>query len=437
MALALGFIAPFSPAYAQITERAGLVTQINKAGLQYTAGGVDYLDQGDPIVRDARLETDLVGEMSLTLEDGSQLVMPPSSEVAIDRFVYDPEETSGQAVFSLSRGALRMISGRMRSENYRLKTPIATIGVRGTDFTVDMQPGIGLVVTVDEGSVEIRPTRSANVFTVATGEVWICSETECRETGTNDVQLRRASLGPPTPGAGTRAETGSSGQRSKAQDQAAGQVQDQRRASLNGTDDVLQAETDCPVFRIPAWAYRQIGLDPARWPNVVDGIALHDPTREAQPAKVYCPDQVDFAGSVTSFRVLGQAGPGDRRILYFVNTYPGQPFFQSGFKTRPAEREEAKAFKDFISNAFRQHPGFRALGSEARFNRTAVDAVILRQQVEARAAQQRYLISGVTLYRKASAGRTALFAIPSVVTPKASEGARTAADVARSLFAQR
>lgn len=424
--LAVAWSGPVYLAQAQSSGRAGEVTEINQEGYQYHSGSVDFLDQGDTIVRDARLETDLVGEMSLTMDDGSQLVMPPSSEIAIDRFVYDPDHTTGQAVFSLGRGALRMISGRLTSKSYRLDTPVATIGVRGTDFSVELRHDGDLVVTVDDGAVEIRPIHSDALFSVETGEIWICSETECRQSGSDEVQLRRASLGP-APGGSKRAN------KAAPKDNA---NREALRVALGTSRDHGGTEPVCPLYQIPEWAYRRIGLNPADWPRIVDGIESYDAMQGDMTTRRYCPDDIDFAGSDTSFSVLGQAGPGDRKILYYVNSYAGQHLFQPGFDTRARERDDARAYKDFIANAFRQRPGFRAGQSQARLEPAGPEQRILWQQVDARAAKQAYLISGVTLFRPTNDNRTALFAIPSIVTPRGVEDARTAEDIARDLFVQ-
>jgi hypothetical protein len=52
--------------------------------------------------------------------------------VTIDRFVIDTERTAGGASASVARGAFRFVSGRGGARSGAVRTPVASIGVRGT-----------------------------------------------------------------------------------------------------------------------------------------------------------------------------------------------------------------------------------------------------------------------------------------------------------------
>lgn len=431
LSCALAAMCVFHPitANAQSADRAGHVAEINKTGFQYHPGGVDFLDQGDTIVRNARLETDLVGEMALAMEDGTQLVMPPNSEIEIDRFVYDPDRSVGQAVISLGRGALRMVSGRLRSDSYQVNTPVATIGVRGTDFTVELVPGSGMVVRVDDGAVEIRPNRTPDIFIVPFGQVWICSDSSCRAAASGDQPVRRASLGPPRPTAkdpNSGAVRGAVTRSAKAGDSRQNQSLDASQASNPGSR--------CPAYEIPDWAYQRVGLNPTEWPRAVTGITHYHQQANGLAATHYCPDRVEFAGSETSFSVLGDAGPGDTRILYFVNTLPGQEIFQPGFDDRAKETDDAAAYTRFMSRVFDDQSDYAVASAEASLARAAPDQIVLTQRALTRLRHGEHLVSGITLYRPVTGTRTALFSIPAVVTPRPSGSAHTAPEVADALF---
>jgi hypothetical protein len=70
--------------------------------------------------------------------DNSEITLRPGTTFKIDNFAYDaakPEEDS--AAFSLVKGGLRSITGllgKRNKEKFQLKTPAATIGIRGTTF---------------------------------------------------------------------------------------------------------------------------------------------------------------------------------------------------------------------------------------------------------------------------------------------------------------
>lgn len=421
-----------APAGAQSVDRAGEVAEINQSGLQLHAGRTAWLDQGDDVIRYARLETDNFGEMALVMDDGSHLVLLPNSDIAIDDFVYDPERTAGQAVISLGRGALRMISGRLPSERYQVRTPIASIGLRGTDFTAEMINGSELLVRVDEGAVEILPSESADRFTVNAGQVSRCTRSGCEDASPDDQAVRHARLGPPLAGA---PDQGAGAERNRGQS-AQG---DSRETGVSTSIELvgqMGVTAKCAPYRIPSRAYRRVGLNPANWPEIVEGITFHRHSPEGLQSKHYCPHEVTSSGNQRSFTILGQAAPGDTKVLYYVNVFPGRDLFLPGFDLSAREKSDAKAYESYMPRVFADEQGVRIVESKADMQRTTSGQLVLQQRAAARGLHGDYLVTGLTLYRSVSEDRTALFAIPAVVSPRSSAAALTANDVARALYQQ-
>lgn len=73
--------------------------------------------------------------------DNGEITLKPSTTFKIDNYAYDAGQPGGDsASFSLVKGGLRSITGllgKRNKERYALKTPTATIGIRGTTFIVD------------------------------------------------------------------------------------------------------------------------------------------------------------------------------------------------------------------------------------------------------------------------------------------------------------
>jgi hypothetical protein len=64
--------------------------------------------------------------------DGSALTAGPNSDVVLDEFVYDPASETGKLSISATKGVLRLVGGKIsKNEPITLKTPTATIGIRG------------------------------------------------------------------------------------------------------------------------------------------------------------------------------------------------------------------------------------------------------------------------------------------------------------------
>lgn len=69
--------------------------------------------------------------------DGSSVTVKPSSQVNIEQYRWDAKNKTGFSVLEFIKGTFRALSGLIAKDNpdnYEFKTPVATIGVRGTDF---------------------------------------------------------------------------------------------------------------------------------------------------------------------------------------------------------------------------------------------------------------------------------------------------------------
>ena len=92
----------------------------------------------DTIFFNERIATGPDSATRVSFLDDSSLSLGPSSEVVIDRFIYDPADGTGEMALSLTAGVFRFASGTLDSENYTIDTPVGTIGVRGTVFEVEV-----------------------------------------------------------------------------------------------------------------------------------------------------------------------------------------------------------------------------------------------------------------------------------------------------------
>ena len=79
------------------------------------------------------------GSLEITFDDDTQVQMTPSAKLTIDDFVYDPNNAdAGKLAIKIGRGTARYASGQIaknRPQAVKIKTPSATVAVRGTDFT--------------------------------------------------------------------------------------------------------------------------------------------------------------------------------------------------------------------------------------------------------------------------------------------------------------
>ncbi len=90
----------------------------------------------------------------LLFRDETALSIGPSSEVTLDRFVFDASGSATSVAVNLSKGALRFVSGASDPRRYEVKTPLAVIGVRG--IVIDVRYVDGKVyVILTEGATDV------------------------------------------------------------------------------------------------------------------------------------------------------------------------------------------------------------------------------------------------------------------------------------------
>ncbi|MFZ2031133.1 MAG: FecR family protein, partial [Vitreimonas sp.] len=113
------------------TARIGVASAVRN---QVTAGQTDFhpLVVGGGIFQNDLIRTGTNSVAQLLFQDQTTLSVGPRSEVRLDSYVYDPHQNAGNVAISLTSGALRFITGSQDPHNYSIRTPVATIGVRGT-----------------------------------------------------------------------------------------------------------------------------------------------------------------------------------------------------------------------------------------------------------------------------------------------------------------
>jgi hypothetical protein len=87
------------------------------------------------------LRTGPDGALGVILRDDTVLSLGPNSEFSLDEFAFAPVEDDLSFVGKMTRGTATFLTGKigqMRPEAVKVKTPNGTIGVRGTQFLVQV-----------------------------------------------------------------------------------------------------------------------------------------------------------------------------------------------------------------------------------------------------------------------------------------------------------
>ncbi len=167
--LVVGFMLFSLTAGAVADEKAGMVIlSLGKNFAQLPDSDARALKRKSEIYNQDTVTTATNGRLQLRFTDGSRLSLGEGSQFYVEQYQYAEDTANeGRSVYKLLKGSLRTITGAISkadSDNYLLKTPIATIGVRGTDYIVSLcekdctatnQSGPGLYGYVIEGEIEV------------------------------------------------------------------------------------------------------------------------------------------------------------------------------------------------------------------------------------------------------------------------------------------
>jgi hypothetical protein len=128
-------------------ESVGTVTQVQNQAQIGAATAV----AGTPVSMNDRLRTGANARLVVTFRDHSVLTLGENANVVIDRYVYNPDKSTGELALNATRGAFRFVGGsieQLQKKKVTVSTPYGAMAVRGTDFwagPIDGQFGVLLL----------------------------------------------------------------------------------------------------------------------------------------------------------------------------------------------------------------------------------------------------------------------------------------------------
>ena len=125
-----------------------------------TDGVVRVVDRGTSIRVGDRIETAAGGHVHLRFVDGGRLSLRPSSRLQVEDYSHSSAQPAITAIkFRLDEGVVRSITGawgEAARDRFRLNTPVAAIGVKGTDFVVKSDAN-NTLASVYTGAIMLTP----------------------------------------------------------------------------------------------------------------------------------------------------------------------------------------------------------------------------------------------------------------------------------------
>lgn len=168
-----------------------------------SGSGQKALETGHRLADGTSLQTGQNGYVYIRMTDGGFFILRPNSKARIVNYIADLSTPSNSKLrLDIESGNVRAISGeaaRRAPDSFRLNTPIAAIGVRGTDFTV-FTTADNTRVTVVEGVVVVDKLGAgcvADTFGPCSSnfaQVLRATDMQSLEVLRNEPALRRESL---------------------------------------------------------------------------------------------------------------------------------------------------------------------------------------------------------------------------------------------------
>jgi len=134
-------------------------------------GHSTQLKAGSPITEGDRIITGGDAVTIIVFIDEGRISLRSDSELLVRHYKVDPAGVQSRLDFNLVRGSVRQISGqavKLQPDQYRLNTPVASIGVRGTDFLVRATSD-AVEAFIHEGAIVLLPVTAACMGASQTG----------------------------------------------------------------------------------------------------------------------------------------------------------------------------------------------------------------------------------------------------------------------------
>ena len=166
-------------------KAAGIATVVDVINEGYrTPPGADETaaKAADELVQEESLRTEKESTIQVKFVDGSELSVEQSSEMVLSDYVFDGSAASG--LINLNNGLFHFKSNGNDDQGVQLRTPVATIGVRGTEFLVHVGGDDVTIIDILDGAVEARPHGSGQAITCVGGQsILIAGEDENAQCG--------------------------------------------------------------------------------------------------------------------------------------------------------------------------------------------------------------------------------------------------------------
>jgi hypothetical protein len=136
------------------TQPSGVAVAVVQSAQANGQSGSRPLHNEAPVYSGDQIVTGPVGEAQVRFTDNTKLVVGPNSRMVIDAFVFNDDRSARRFSINAVRGSFRFITGSSPKDAYTITTPTSTIGIRGTEFDINVS-GSGTTLALFSGSARV------------------------------------------------------------------------------------------------------------------------------------------------------------------------------------------------------------------------------------------------------------------------------------------
>jgi hypothetical protein len=146
--------------------RPGLGASVGKVALVQGKAVIMHADkirgywakQGLPLFKGDTIVTRDRARIRFELQDGSVITLASGTKTVIDKSLYDPAKKTRSSFFRLTLGKARFYVTKLFKlghSEFKIKTPTAIVGVRGSDFILRAAPSLTEVTALEKTRLEV------------------------------------------------------------------------------------------------------------------------------------------------------------------------------------------------------------------------------------------------------------------------------------------
>jgi hypothetical protein len=176
----MSFLCASELAHAQ--TRVGEAVVVQNEVVRVAASSATQISVGDSMLRDEVVRTGADSAARFVMADSTNLSLGPSATLTLDRTVFNDEHSYRDVAIRLTTGAFRFVTGHSPKAAYRITTPLATIGVRGTTLdilsqrarsVIVLQDGAATVCTLSFQCIQLTQPGDTAIITSTNGRILI------------------------------------------------------------------------------------------------------------------------------------------------------------------------------------------------------------------------------------------------------------------------